>query len=180
MRIRDDGIGFDEDADCQDFDVPGVACVPGPFDLPNVPAELRALEQWILWTDVDGRKLPRTADGRRNASTTDPATWTTFEAAAEALREAAPGRFSGLGFVFTGGDPYVGIDLDGCLDGGEIADWAKAWLDRFKGCYAEVSPSGNGVKVWARGKLPGGGCRRKADEGGHTASRSTAKGGTSP
>jgi len=112
-----------------------------------VPFELQMLDQWIVWNLEGSRKMPRTIEGRP-ASTTDPATWAAFEAALE----AAP-RFSGIGFVFTDADPYCGIDLDGCRDPetGAVQDWAKRWITEFNS-YAEVSPSGTGVKIWCRGR----------------------------
>jgi putative DNA primase/helicase len=63
------------------------------------------------------------------------------------------GGYSGVGFVFSSGDPYTGIDLDHCIDPetGEIAPWAQAWVERFGG-YTEISPSGNGLHVIVRGK----------------------------
>ena len=59
------------------------------------------------------------------ASSTDSATWSTFDDV-RAAYEA--GGFDGVGFVFTADDPFVGIDLDGCRDAatGELAPWAQA------------------------------------------------------
>lgn len=59
-------------------------------------------------------------------------------------------RFSGPGFVFEPGD-WIGIDLDGCRnpETSEIADWAKKVIVGV-GSYAEVSPSGRGVKIFAK------------------------------
>src|SRR5262249_52810503 len=54
--------------------------------------------------------------------------------------------------------PFAGVDLDGCRDPdtGELADWAKRVLAELSS-YAEVSPSGTGVKVFvlARHELEG-------------------------
>jgi hypothetical protein len=66
--------------------------------------------------------------------------------------------FSGIGFVLTG-DGLGGVDLDHCRDPetGEIARWALSIIRDFAS-YAEVSPSGTGVKILARGApdtLPG-------------------------
>ena len=49
------------------------------------------------------------------------------------------------------GDGIVGIDLDGCRDPctGTIAPWARDIITAI-GSYAEVSPSGTGVKILAR------------------------------
>jgi hypothetical protein len=61
-------------------------------------------------------------------------------------------------FVFSPGDPYFGIDLDDCIDdAGTLKPWAQEIVERFFDTYAEISPSGSGIKIWAKGKLPGGG-----------------------
>jgi putative DNA primase/helicase len=89
----------------------------------------------------------------RRASTTDSRTWTTF---AEALETFKSGRWDGLGFVFSSGDPFFGIDLDNCRDPetGTLEEWASKILDAFPNAYKEVSPSGSGVHIIARGKAP--------------------------
>lgn len=50
--------------------------------LESIPAELRDRAQWVIWRseERDGKrtKVPYRADGAGRASTTDPATWTTF------------------------------------------------------------------------------------------------------
>jgi len=38
-----------------------------------------------------------------------------------------------------------------------LKDWARPLLEPFKGTYMEISPSGNGVKIWCKAKLPGAG-----------------------
>jgi putative DNA primase/helicase len=87
-----------------------------------IPPELRQLPQWVLYriqTRNDRTtKIPyQAAHPRKRASTTDPATWGTFQTAAEAH---ARGRGDGIGFVFTPDDPYIGIDLDQCLHNGVL------------------------------------------------------------
>lgn len=122
--------------------------------LEKVPGALKQLRQWICWK-FEGepgelpRKIPKTVDGNA-ASTTNPSTWSSYEV----VEKAAP-AYSGAGFVFTADDPYCGIDFDGCLDpdSGEVSAWAYKWLRKLNS-YCEVSPSGTGVKVWIKGKLP--------------------------
>ncbi|MFC6787135.1 hypothetical protein ACFQFH_15005 [Halobaculum halobium] len=95
---------------------------------------------------------------RTFASTADPETWSTFE---EALSTATRPDVSGIGFVFTSDDPYVGVDLDDCRDpeSGAFDPDAIRIVTRLQS-YTEVSPSGTGVHVIARGRLPGGPRRR--------------------
>ena len=57
--------------------------------------------------------------------------------------------------MFTAKDPFVGIDLDDCLDAdGNVKSWAQGIIERFSGTYAEFSPSGQGLKIWSTGRLP--------------------------
>lgn len=115
-----------------------------------IPAALRGRPQWVLWRAERGTKIPYTTQGKP-ASSTNRETWTTFDAA---WRAWSKGGYTGVGYVFAPDDEFVGIDLDDCRDAatGEIAPWARAILDSLDS-YAEVSPSGTGVKVWARGTL---------------------------
>ena len=87
------------------------------------------------------------------ASTTDPSTWATFEEAVAAA--AANDAYAGIGFVFTENDPYVGIDLDNCIDAitGELTAEASSIVTAIES-YTERTPSGNGLHIIVRGKLP--------------------------
>ena len=123
-----------------------------PF--PRVPAELKARRQWVCWRAEtrDGKptKIPYQVSGRK-AQSNQADTWTDYQTVCDHLDD-----FSGIGFVFSGDDPYCGIDLDHCLDAqGELKDWAKPIVDRIKGVgYGERSPSGHGIKFWTRATLP--------------------------
>jgi hypothetical protein len=74
------------------------------------------------------------------------------------------GRASGLSFALNG-DGLVGIDLDDCRDPGtgDLEEWASDIIGRFRS-YAEVSPSGRGIRIFLRGTLPPGGCKKGAVE----------------
>lgn len=52
------------------------------------------------------------------------------------------------------------MDLDGCVDPetGEIALWASQIIEGLDS-YTELSPSGTGVHIVSRGKIPGSGRR---------------------
>lgn len=60
-----------------------------------------------------------------------------------------------LGFVFQWDDPFVGIDLDGCIDeNGGWLPWGREIVEQFSQvAYCEISPSGRGVKIFARARL---------------------------
>lgn len=127
----------------------------------NVPKELQELKQWVLWVRVPrgnkDAKVPYQANGFP-ARTNDSRTWCSFDDAV-ATYEANSARYSGIGFVFTDKDEYCGIDLDYCIDGGVIDEWAKSVIERF-GSYTEYSPSGNGIHVLAKGKKPTDKCKK--------------------
>lgn len=118
-----------------------------------VPAELRELDRWVCWSLEGGTKIPKIAGTSRRASSTDPKTWRPFEECVEAA-EVYPDRYAGVGFVLTRSDPYAGVDLDDVRDPktGVLAPRAAEIVARLDG-YAEVSPSGTGVKVFVRSRL---------------------------
>jgi putative DNA primase/helicase len=129
-------------------------------DTGGIPAESKTYAHWVGWKAVtreDGKldKVPHDPKTGRRASTTDSRTWATFPEALEALED---GACDGIGFVLSSADPFVGIDLDDCRDPetGEVEEWALKVVERFPNAHAEVSPSGKGVHLLARGKLRGG------------------------
>ncbi|MGA7240944.1 MAG: hypothetical protein WBY44_35000 [Bryobacteraceae bacterium] len=98
-------------------------------------------------------KIPYSVRGHR-ASTTRLADWADFEDAA-AVMSADRGRYSWFAFLFAKGDGFVGIDLDDVLDQEQkVKQWGRGIVERFADTYMEVSPSGVGLKIWARGSLP--------------------------
>jgi len=130
----------------------------------NIPCELKAAGRWVCWKSMyDGKawkKKPFCA--RRGCPRfgkvcdhTDPNNWSAFSEAREAFER---GGLDGIGFAL--GDSYAGIDLDDCrdLETGEIAAEVREVIERFDS-YAEVSPSGTGIKIFCKGKLPHSGKR---------------------
>lgn len=132
----------------------------------NIPDEIKVLPQWVLW-----REEPRKDDPSKMtkppfqpngllAESNNPATWHAFDKV-----KAVVDRFDGLGFVPSQDDLFVGLDFDNCrcpaFDG--VAPWANS-LDvvlstiadhiRKLNSYTERSPSGKGIRVWLKGKLP--------------------------
>ena len=136
-----------------------------------LPECLTARKQWVGWTfECRGGKFtkcPRTTTGALAKSDT-PSTWSTF---AEVLAAADQRPDMGVGFVFAADDPFIGIDLDDCLmPEGTVKAWAVPIMERLSDTYAEVSPSGHGIKIWVRGTLAGltdgTGTRRPFGDGG--------------
>lgn len=129
----------------------------------NFPDEIKAYPQFVAWGwKWKGKKWdkpPLKAFGRGgSAKSTDPETWTSYE---KALRYVKNFEYyiseahRGLGFCFTEDDPFVGIDLDNCRDPQTGIFTDKAWqIICMLGSYAEISPSGTGVKIWIQGKMP--------------------------
>jgi putative DNA primase/helicase len=119
--------------------------------------------RWLAWRqEVRGSakarptKLPYdpTRPGREWgwASSTDPATWGTRAQAERRAKELnGDGRVSGIGITLGplgdlgNGAFLAGVDLDGSIANGVLADWAASVLTVLQS-YAEISPSGNGIK----------------------------------
>ena len=115
-----------------------------------IPEELLALPQWITWYDIDGNKVPSHPVNR--------GPWKRWG-------DLPSGKM--VGFVFTMGDPYIGIDLDDCVerDGSSysIKPWAAKILEEVNS-YAEFSPSGNGIHIICKGPHQQYGTRRDGIE----------------
>ena len=125
-------------------------------DAPPAPlAHLGDKRRWVAWGYVckKGRwtKPPINPHTGRLASVTNPATWGTF---VEALECARRHGLAGVGVVLTGEeDDIVGGDLDHCItDAGTFSPLAAEILG-YAETYAEFSPSSEGIRFFARGKI---------------------------
>lgn len=128
----------------------------------HVPKALAERPNWIVWRALarNGKttKLPFQTHRNALASTNNPAHWSSLQAAVDAMDT---GKFAGLGFVFAPGDNLFGIDLDSCYGNLYNLDtWAEKIVREFV-TYAEVSPSGRGVKLYALGEHRGRGFVRQ-------------------
>lgn len=126
----------------------------------HMPDELLHLPRWLLWKyfqrtgQTKPTKVPYYVDVSPRQGTLDSpediARLATFDEAVSAAR-SAPGVWAGVGLavVFDGG--VGGIDLDKCLDadGNFTDETAEIIYESAKanGCYCEVSPSGNGIRI---------------------------------
>ena len=139
------------------------------LDREAVPEVLCERDQWVAWcyTYDDDReewtKVPVDASAGCYASSTDPDTWTTF-ANALAYHDRGDTNTDGIGFVVHGEDLVVGIDLDDCRDPetGDLDPWAAEFVETVS-TYAEVSPSGTGLRLFGLGFVPDGGTRSDID-----------------
>lgn len=130
--------------------------LPETFEM--IPAELRALPQWVCWryeqkeNERKPRKIPIVAESGHWAKVNDPMGWCAFEAAWQAAK--ASGGTLGIGFMFTADDHYFGIDLDHAItEAGELVPEAQQIIETMAS-YAEVSPSGSGVKLIVKAVKP--------------------------
>jgi primase-polymerase (primpol)-like protein len=128
----------------------------------NIPAELRALRNWVCWRremrDGKATKVPYDAETGGLAATNQPATWTTFEEA------CARQDMDGVGFVLTGTE-YTGIDFDGVLaENGACEPYVLEILRLLENPYTETTPSGRGLRAFVVAPLPPG-KRRFTKEG---------------
>ena len=131
----------------------------------TIPLRLRERDQWVVWRaeQRDGKptKVPYSiAHPSRRASVDDPASWGRFDDAMHVQARASL-RLDGVGYVLTAADGLVGIDLDHCRDreSGAVEPWALAIVTRIDS-YTEISPSGTGLRIFARGTLPPTGRRK--------------------
>jgi len=123
--------------------------------LDAIPPMLKTLDRWLLW----GYQKKKTNEGVSKwakvpmkksggfASVNDARTWCSFEEAAEAVKSD---KFSGIGLVIPEG--IVGIDFDDCYTSNGFDEQARMLLAMLP-TYAEISPSGSGVKLLAAGAL---------------------------
>jgi len=127
---------------------------PGPpLALPPEQTAGRQCVAW-RWETRDGKRTKPPVNPHTGglASVTNPATWGTH---AEALQRVKAGNLPGWGYVLTEADDLVGFDLDHCVnpETGEVEPWAMAIVRRIDS-YTQRSPSGTGLRIFAKGTLP--------------------------
>lgn len=126
----------------------------------NIPEELKARARWACWRatwNAKGHggkgkwdKVPVHPKGF-GLSTRRPDAWVSYEEALAAY-QANPKGLAGVGYLMTGDAGVVGIDLDRCIEGNQIAPWAQEIIDGL-GSYTELSPSGQGLRIFVQGEV---------------------------
>lgn len=134
----------------------------------NIPIEMKTYRQWVCWRaeekqDGKATKVPYNPFTGGLAAVDNPDTWGSFEDCVKALNS---GFFTGIGFVLTEADPFAFVDLDNPFelraDGQYKHKDPQGTFEKqkqiFEACqsYAELSPSGAGLHIICRGKLPTG------------------------
>jgi hypothetical protein len=128
------------------------------IDWSRIPSELRERAQWCVSPGLDDDKAPRSINGHL-AKSTDPSTWSSFDAACR----AASDRGWHVGYMLHESDPFACIDLD-------VKDSTPdAHIQRHQriiteaDSYTELSRSGRGWHVFVTGAI-GKGRRRDGVE----------------
>ena len=126
-----------------------------PVIFENIPAHLRALNSWVLWSfewsSERGKwTKPLLQPSGHYAKVNAPSTWNSFEAVRAAYET---GNFDGVGIVLTEEDDVVGVDLDKQTGKfGSLSELAVEALEAFD-TYSERSPSGNGIRLFCTGTM---------------------------
>ncbi|MCI1965871.1 MAG: phage/plasmid primase, P4 family [Oscillospiraceae bacterium] len=120
------------------------------MQLENIPVELTQRKQWVCHRYPN--KMPLCPVPQRgqlhSAKADDSSTWGYYNEAVLAVKEYGA---TGIGFEL--GDGIAGVDIDHCVEDGELSDFAKELIDELQS-YTEISPSGTGVHILCKGKLP--------------------------
>jgi len=123
----------------------------------GLPKELKEFTQWCLWKleTVPGKerptKIPYQINGKK-ASSIDKTTWSSYQAICDVI--AQNNTYNGIGFFLSEDDPYCFIDLDNCIEDGNINQWALEILKEFNS-YSEFSQSLLGIHIIIKGSLNG-------------------------
>ena len=134
----------------------------------NIPQSMQDMLNWVLWRykeDNEGHDVGKVPlqPNNRPASCNDPDTWSTFDAVWRAYSDSE--RFDGISFALDG-EGVIGMDLDAVVDirTGSLRPWPDE--PEYDGLpspdeilqsidsYSEVSPGGDGLRIFACGELP--------------------------
>lgn len=120
----------------------------------NIPESLKKLNQWVCfkleYNKKKGKydKIPKDPKTGYNAKANDPATWSDYQTAVNAVSKYG---FDGIGIEFANG--IFGVDLDNVVKDGELTPEAQDIIKTLDS-YTEYSPSGTGVHIICKGTIP--------------------------
>lgn len=131
----------------------------------KLPTELTTGRRFVSWQyqTRDGKrtKIPISPHGG-HAKVNDPETWGTFQ---DASSYCEKGGLAGIGIILSKKhieNDLVGIDLDHCLDDKGTLTLEGKEIIKTLNSYSEITPSGHGLRIFVKGKLPAG-ARRKGN-----------------
>ncbi len=114
-----------------------------------LPEEMKELKRFVGWRkeELEGKvaKLLFSLIDGKASNWNKPDRWLNFE---EAKYENSP-----LGFVLVEEDKIVCIDLDKAIIDDKLSPMAEEVVKDFVGSYMEISQSGKGLHIFARGNL---------------------------
>lgn len=120
----------------------------------GIPDSIKQLKRWVCWRwKWDNKKWTKepTQISGRSASSTDDSTWTSFDSVMVSYKSNP--AIAGIGFILGGG--FAGVDLDSVIDPITCeADPIVFLVCETLDSHCETSPTGTGVKILCRGKLP--------------------------
>jgi putative DNA primase/helicase len=115
----------------------------------ELPDTLKTRDNWVCfrYETIKGKKQKRPWSSDCTAAKSNtPSTWSSFKDAVHAL--SIPVRkFDGISFMLLG-TPYIGFDFDGVVKDGVLDRYVVKILRVMGDPYAEVSPSGTGLRVF--------------------------------
>lgn len=127
------------------------------FQAPHrVPTALKHMRNWLCWRliqkpeDKKPRKVPFYAGGalrESQGSESDRAQLASYD---EAVQAAQRSGHTGVGFALLADSGIVALDFDNCVSNGVIDPNV---LTLVTPTYAEISPSGTGIRAFMRGAL---------------------------
>jgi primase-polymerase (primpol)-like protein len=120
-------------------------------ELPKALERYRDKPIWVNWKrrrKGNGFTKPpyQPANPRLYAEPDNPQTWGSFE---QALANVEENKADGLGICILGAEQLVAVDGDNCVrDDGSLEPAALRLIERYAS-YAEISPSGKGIRIFA-------------------------------
>ena len=137
------------------------------MSLPEQIRELMQIKHWVCHKN----KVPKNPATGGNAMADKQETWGTYD---EAVRAVQKFGFSGIGFQFglaleeteaLETERITGIDLDHVVkEDGTLEPFAQEIITLIDS-YTELSPSGTGIHILCKGKLPNIGRKKKLPNG---------------
>jgi hypothetical protein len=124
--------------------------------LSNLPAELRSGTSFGIWYRSDKSKIPCQALTGKKASTSQPRHWCFLKYAISAIdNRRYRKQWAGVGRLCNyDEDSILALDVDNCILPDRFLNAYARKLVDSAATYAEVTPSGQGIRIFFKGTLP--------------------------